>query len=83
MSDNQSNDLEQVSEELADLEKEFATKPSDPYPHEYYTGDTSIVSNAVPGNDKNKISPYLLIDKEKFRAYKLKHCIFPEPKYIS
>ncbi|MHA7744381.1 hypothetical protein [Priestia aryabhattai] len=52
MSDNQSNDLEQVSEELADLEKELATKPSDPYPHKYYTGDTSIVSNAVPGNDK-------------------------------
>ncbi|MCL9634162.1 hypothetical protein L2095_05425 [Bacillus zanthoxyli] len=52
MSDNQSNDLEQISEELADLEKEFATKPSDPYPHKYYTGDTSIVSNAVPGNDK-------------------------------
>ncbi|MBY0061312.1 MULTISPECIES: hypothetical protein [Priestia] len=58
MSDNQSNDLEQVSEELADLEKEFVTKPakpsdpSDPYPHKYYTGDTSMVSNAVPGNDK-------------------------------
>ncbi|BFI99227.1 hypothetical protein MMB68_21610 [Priestia sp. Y58] len=55
MSDNQSNDLEQVSEELADLEKEFVTKPakpSDPYPHKYYTGDVSIISNAVPGNDK-------------------------------
>ena len=61
MGNNQSNDLEQVSEnntdetELGDLEKEFVTKPakpSDPYPHKYYTGDTSMVSNAVRGNDK-------------------------------
>ncbi|MHA2961333.1 hypothetical protein [Priestia megaterium] len=61
MGDNQLNNLEQVSEnntdetELGDLEKEFVTKPakpSDPYPHKYYTGDTSMVSNAVRGNDK-------------------------------
>ncbi|MBK0006137.1 MULTISPECIES: hypothetical protein [Priestia] len=58
MGNNQSNDLEQVSEnntdetELGDLEKEFVTKPSDPYPHKYYTGDTSMVSNGVRGNDK-------------------------------
>lgn len=61
MGDNQSNNLEQVSEnntdetKLDDLEKEFVTKPakpSDPYPHKYYTGDTSMVSNAVRGNDK-------------------------------
>ena len=61
MGNNQSNDLEQVSEnntdetELGDLEKEFVTKtakPSDPYPHKYYTGDTSMVSNVVPRNDK-------------------------------
>jgi len=57
MGNNQSNDLEQVSEnntdetKLGDLEKEFVTKPakssSDPYPHKYYTGDISMVSNAV------------------------------------
>ena len=61
MVDNQSNNLEQVSEnntdetKLDDLEKEFVTKPaksSDPYPHKYYTGDTPMVSNAVPRNDK-------------------------------
>lgn len=61
MGDNQSNNLEQVSEnntdetKLDDLEKEFVTKPakpSDPYPHKYYTGDTSMVSNAVSRNDK-------------------------------
>ncbi|MBT2255479.1 hypothetical protein [Priestia megaterium] len=61
MGDNQSNNLEQVSEnntdetKLDDLEKEFVTKPaksSAPYPHKYYTGDTSMVSNAVPRNDK-------------------------------
>ncbi|QTL51126.1 MULTISPECIES: hypothetical protein [Priestia] len=61
MGDNQSNNLEQVSEnninetKLGDLEKEFVTKPakpSDPYPHKYYTGDTSMVSNAVSRNDK-------------------------------
>ncbi|MDR7245182.1 hypothetical protein [Priestia megaterium] len=61
MGDNQSNNLDQVSEnnidetKLGDLEKEFVTKPakpSDPYPHKYYTGDTSMVSNAVSRNDK-------------------------------
>ncbi|MEN3781385.1 hypothetical protein [Priestia megaterium] len=62
MVDNQSNNLEQVSEnntdetKLGDLEKEFVTKPakssSDPYPHKYYTGEISMVSNAVPRNDK-------------------------------
>ncbi|MBE5099698.1 hypothetical protein [Priestia aryabhattai] len=61
MGDNQSNNLEQVSKNnaaetgLGNSEKEFVTKPikpSDPYPHKYYTGDVSIVSNAVQGNDK-------------------------------
>lgn len=48
MGDNQSNNLEQVSKnnaaetELGNSEKEFVTKPikpSDPYPHKYYTGE--------------------------------------------
>ncbi|MFP7732356.1 hypothetical protein ACLHDF_02835 [Priestia aryabhattai] len=61
MGNNQSNDLEQVLEnntdetELGKSEKEFVTKPnkpSDPYPHKYYTGDISMVSNAVPRNEK-------------------------------
>jgi hypothetical protein len=40
---------------LGESEKEFVTKPtkpSDPYPHKYYTGDVSMVSNAAPRNDK-------------------------------
>ncbi|MBU8690351.1 hypothetical protein KM918_23895 [Priestia megaterium] len=58
MGNNQSNDLEQVLEnntdeaELVKSEKEFVIKPSDPYPHKYYTGDISMVSNAVPRNEK-------------------------------
>ncbi|MBY0200897.1 hypothetical protein ACTHQ0_28625 [Priestia megaterium] len=61
MGDKQSNDLEQALEnntdetELDESEKEFVTKPtkpSDPYPHKYYTGDVSMVSNAAPRNDK-------------------------------
>ena len=58
MGNNQSNDLEQVLEnntdeaELGRSEKEFVTKPSDPYPHKYYTGDISMVSNAMPRNEK-------------------------------
>lgn len=58
MGNNQSNDLEQVLEnnpaeaELGKSEKEFTIKPFDPYPHKYYTGDISMVSNAVPRNEK-------------------------------
>jgi hypothetical protein len=58
MGNNQSNDLEQVLENNTDeagldkSEKEFVIKPSDPYPHKYYTGDISMVSNAVPRNKK-------------------------------
>ncbi|MBZ6488472.1 hypothetical protein P5616_027515 (plasmid) [Priestia aryabhattai] len=61
MGDNQSNDLEQILEnntdetELGESEKEFITnltKPSDPYPHKYYTGDVSMVSNTAPRNHK-------------------------------
>ncbi|MFP8642753.1 hypothetical protein ACLHWY_14590 [Priestia aryabhattai] len=58
MGNNQSNDLEQVLEnnpaeaELGKSEKEFTIKPSDPYPHKYYTGDISMASNTVPRNEK-------------------------------
>jgi len=58
MGNNQSNDLEKVLEkntdeaELGKSEKEFVIKPSDPYPHKYYTGDISMASNTVPKNEK-------------------------------
>lgn len=58
MTDNKSNDSEKAlnnsidETELVEPQKEPVIKPSDPYPHRYYTGDVSIVSDAVPRNDK-------------------------------
>jgi hypothetical protein len=61
MTDNKSNDSEKALDnsidetELVEPRKETGikpSKPSDPYPHRYYTGDVSIVSDAVPRNDK-------------------------------
>jgi hypothetical protein len=61
MVDNQSNGLEKAlgnntdETELFESQKELvikSPKPSDPYPHKYYTGDVSMVSDAVSRNNK-------------------------------